>query len=158
MKLTETKTNDYLDGQIEKISKAEFKKLKRNEDFDFDWSLEVGNEVYKIIIKDKKEILGLISLINFPEEFRIHINLIESSKIHRGKKKLIKNISGCLIAFTCQISFERGYEGFVSLTPKTELVKYYNKIYGFQEMGNQMAVYYELSNLIIQKYLSDEKI
>ncbi len=58
----------------------------------------------------------------------------------------------------CQLSFERGYEGFVSLVPKTELVKYYKQRYGFEEMGNQMAVYYELSNSIIEKYLGNEKV
>jgi len=158
MKLIDTKTGEKLDGSIEKLMKSAIKKLKRSKKFTFDWALEIENDVYKINLVEKEEILGLISLIDYPEEFRLHINLIESSKVYRGKKKLLDNIPGCLIAFTCQLSFEKGYEGFVSLVPKTKLVKYYNKKYGFEQMGNQMAVYYEISNSIIEKYLGNEKV
>lgn len=158
MKLKERKSRKELEATIEMLVKSEIEKLKGNKQFGFDWSLEIDKNVYKIRLLEKKETLGLISLIDYPSEFRIHINLIESAKEYRGKKKLIKNIPGCLIAFACQISFKKGYEGFVSLIPKTELIKYYNKIYGFQEMGGQMAVYYELSNSIIEKYLGNEKV
>lgn len=158
MKLIDTKTGKKLDATIEKLIKSAIKKLKGNKKFTFDWSLEIENDVYKINLIDEEEILGLVSIIDYPEEFRLHINLIESSKEHREKKKLLDNIPGCLIAFVCQLSFERGYEGFVSLVPKTELVKYYKERYGFEQMGNQMAVYYELSNSIIEKYLGNEKI
>lgn len=158
MKLIDTKTGETLDAVIEKLIKSVIKKLKGNKKFTFDWSLEVENDVYKINLLDEDEILGLVSIIDYPEEFRLHINLIESSKAYREKKKLLNNIPGCLIAFVCQLSFERGYEGFVSLVPKTELVKYYEERYGFEQMGNQMAVYYELSNSIIKKYLGNEKV
>jgi hypothetical protein len=158
MKLIDTKTGEKLKATIEKLIKATIKKLKGNKKFTFDWSLEIENNVYKINLLEEDEILGLVSIIDYPEEFRLHINLIESSKVYRGKKKLLDNIPGCLIAFVCQLSFERGYEGFVSLVPKTELIKYYNQRYGFEQIGNQMAVYYELSNSIIEKYLGNEKV
>jgi len=158
MKLIDTETGKKLDASIEKLIKSAIKKLKGNKKFTFDWSLEIENNVYKISLLEEEEILGLISLIDYPEEFRLHINLIESSKAYRGKKKSLDNIPGCLIAFTCQLSFESGYEGFVSLVPKTELIKYYNKKYGFEQVGNQMAVYYEIANSIIEKYLGNEKV
>ncbi len=158
MKLIDTKTGKGLTATIEKLMKSEVKKLKGNKKFTFDWSLELENNVYKITLLEENEILGLVSVIDYSEEFRLHINLIESSKAYRGKKKLLDNIPGCLIAFVCQLSFEKGYEGFVSLVPKTELVKYYNQKYGFEQIGNQMAVYYEISNLIIEKYLGNEKV
>lgn len=158
MKLIDTKTGEKLDASIEKLIKSAIKKLKGNKKFTFDWPLEVENNVYKINLIEEDEILGLVSLIDYPEELRLHINLIESSKAYRGKKKLLDYIPGCLIAFTCQLSFEKGYEGFVSLVPKTELIKYYNQKYGFEQMGGQMAVYYEISNSIIEKYLGNEKV
>lgn len=158
MKLIESHSKKEIEGEISRISLKELKKLKKNKDFSFDWSLESDNQVFKITIKEQEEILGIASIIDFPEEFRIHINLIEASKLHRGKQKPIQNIIGCLIAYICQISFKRGYEGFVSLTPKTKLVDYYRNNYGFQQMGTQMAVYYEISNSLILKYIGDEKI
>jgi len=158
MKLIDIKTSEKLDASIEKLIKSAINKLKGNKKFTFDWSLEIENDVFKINLLEEDEILGLISLIDYPKEFRLHINLIESSKLYRGKKKPLDNIPGCLIAFTCQLSFEKGYEGFVSLKPKTELIKYYNQKYGFEQIGNQMSVYYELSNSIIEKYLGNEKV
>ncbi len=158
MKLIETKTGEGIEAIIERLSKEEIRKLKGKKEFTFDWSLEIENDVYKIRLIEKKEVLGLMSLIDYAEEFRIHINLIESSKNYRGKNKLLKNIPGCFIAFACQLSFKKGYEGFVSLVPKTELVKYYKNTYGFEQMGTQMAVYYEVSNSLIEKYLEDEEI
>ena len=158
MKLIETKTGIELEVTIEKLIKEEIKKLKGNMNFTFAWNLEVENGVYRIKLEDNNKTLGLISLIDYSRELRIHINLIESSKDCRRKTKLIQNIPGCLIAFACQLSFKKGYEGFVSLIPKTELIEYYNEMYGFQNMGTQMAVYYELSNSIIEKYLGNEKV
>jgi len=158
MELIDTKTGEKLDASIEKLINSTINKLKGNKKFTFDWSLEIENDVYKINLIEEEEILGLVSLIDYPEEFRLHINLIESSKANRGKNKVLDNIPGCLIAFTCQFAFEKGYDGFVSLVPKTELVKYYNEKYGFEQMGNQMAIYYQLSNSIIEKYLGNEKV
>ncbi|MGB0932400.1 MAG: hypothetical protein ACPGVB_16580, partial [Chitinophagales bacterium] len=56
------------------------------------------------------------------------------------------------------ILFQKGYDGFVSLIPKTQLVDYYHEKYGFVQVGKQMAVFEELSQAIISKYQGDEKI
>jgi len=158
MNLINKKTKERFSGIIEKVEGKELKKLKNHKDFTFDWSLESENEVFKLIEEGKKEILGLLSVIDYQEEFRIHINLIESSKLYRGKNKQILNIPGCLIGYSCKMSFKKGYEGFVSLVPKTELINYYKKTYGFLEMGTQMAILEEISESIIKKYLGDEEI
>ncbi len=158
MNLIDINTGERLKGVIEKATQEDFKKIKTGRKFSFNWEVESENKVYKIRLKKDKEILGLISLVDYPNEFRIHINLLESSKKQRGKEKSILNIPGCLIAFTCKEAFKNGYEGFVSLTPKTELVEYYNKTYGFLPVGNQMAVLEEISESLIIKYLGDEEV
>lgn len=158
MNLIDKKTGEKLDGVIEKVSKSDLKRIKKEKNFGFDWNLEADNQLYKIRLTKSKEILGILSLIDYPNEFRIHINLIESSKNYRGKEKSILNIPGCLIAYTCKMAFKNGYEGFVSLTPKTELVEYYSKNYGFLQFGTQMAVLEEISESLIQKYIGDEEI
>ena len=157
MILINLETKEELKGIIEKISKKEIGKLKGNKNFTFDWSIEKDKEVYKIRLEDKKTILGLMSLIDYPNEIRIHLNLLESRKDQRGKNKKIGNIAGCLIAYACRESFKRGYGGFVSLLPKTELISYYEN-YGFQGVGTVMAISEENSQKLITKYFRDEEI
>jgi len=158
MNLIEAKTGNKLNGIIEEIDQKELNKFKKHKNFVFDWTLEKNHQVFKIRLKESKEVLGLISLIDFPNEFRIHINIIESSKLQRGKNKTILNIPGCLIGFTCKLAFKRGYEGFVSLVSKTKLEKYYQKTYGFISLGTHMAVFEEISESLINKYFDDEEI
>lgn len=158
MILINTETGERYNGKIEKVGQEELKQLKGNLDFTFDWSKEDKSEVYKIRLKNEDEILGLISLIDVPAEFRIHINLIESAKKHRGRNKKIKNIPDCLISYVCKLSFERGYDGFVSLVPKTELIDYYRDNFGFIEVGAHMAIFMEKSKSLILKYIGNEEI
>ena len=158
MNLIEKTTGKKLDGIIELVKENDFEQLRKRKKFGFDWSEEKGNQVYKISLKTGDEILGLASIVDIPKELRLHINLIESAQNQKGKSKTILNIPGCLIGYICRLSFKKGYGGFVSLTPKTQLKKYYSKNYGFEEMGFQMGVFGEKSSLIIKKYLEDEEI
>jgi len=97
-----------------------------------------------------------MSLIDYPEEYRIHLNLIEVSSSNIGKSKKIENIAGCLIAFACQLAFMRGYAGFVSLQPKTRLISLYQNKYGFRQYGRLLAVEQSSARLLINNYLDYE--
>lgn len=156
MQLINIQTGETLIGEVKEISRDDLKKLQKNNNFKFDWSKEFQYLILQIHIAGKTEILGLMSIIDIPEEFRIHINLIESSAKHRGRTKQIDNIAGCLISYCCKLAFEKGYDGFVSLIPKTQLINYYKQTYGFVQVGTQMAVFNEQSRLIISKYQRNE--
>ena len=158
MKLINTQTKEVLIGEVKEISPNDLKGLSKNNDFKFDWSKESKYLIFQIGIKNESEILGLMSIIDVPREFRIHINLIESSRKHRGKTKLIDNIPGCLISYTCKLAFEKGYDGFVSLIPKTQLIAYYHEKFGFVQVGTQMAIFNDAARSLILKYQGDEEI
>lgn len=158
MNLIQISTGRKIRAKIERLTPSELKGLKNDPRFGFDWSLEVKKEVYGIQLIENDRVLGLVSLLDIPSEIRIHIDLIESSKENQGKNKEYNHISGCLIGFVCQKSFEKGYGGFVSLTPKTQLINHYHKKFGFIQIGVQMAVFMEKSQLIINKYLHNEEV
>lgn len=158
MKLEDSQTGNVLRGVVEKAREKQLSIINKTRNFIFDWEVESGNEIFLIRVEGKEECLGLISLVDKPEELRIHINLIESAIKYRGKNKAIKNIPGCLISYACKLAFKKGYGGFVSLTPKTKLKDYYRNVYGFIEMGTQMAVYQETSNYLIEIYSDYEEI
>ena len=155
MKLIDVQTGKRVKARVKKLALDEIKKLKSSENFQFDWSLEEANEVYTLERIDGSELLGLISLIDVSKELRIHINLIESTIKHQGKKKGVDGIPRCLIGFACEMSFTKGYDGFVSLVPKTKLVTYYNEKFGFSHMGTHMVVFLDVAQSIIEKYLKD---
>jgi len=155
MRLINIETGEILIGEVIEVN---LKKLLKNKNLRFDWLKESKYLIVQLHIKGEEEILGLMSIIDIPNEFRIHINLIESSMKHRGKGKQIDNIPGCLISYCCKLAFEKGYDGFVSLILKTQLIDYYRKTYGFVQVGAQMAIFDEQSRLIISKYQIDEKI
>lgn len=155
MKLLYQKTGKKFEAEILKTEDVDFAKIKKSKQFDFDWDEEKENEVYKIVKTEEEnpEILGLISITDFPEEWRVHINLIENSNDNKGNSKKIDRIAGCLIAFASQIAFEKGYLGFTSLMPKTKLINLYITKYGFSQYGRQLAIEQETSIKLIQKYL-----
>ncbi len=158
MGLIKKDSGEPLKSTIEKVIESNYKLIKSSSEFEFDWEVENENEVYKIYLLDKEEeILGLMSLMDFPSEDRIHLNLIEVGASNRGKEKQIDHIAGCLIAFACQLAFIRGYFGFVSLQPKTKLISLYENKYGFQRYGRLLAVDQEASKKLINTYLKDEK-
>ena len=155
MKLLYTKTKQEFEAEILEVEDDDFELIENSKRFDFNWNKEKKYHVFKIVSaeEDNPEMLGLISIINISEEFRIHINLIENSKENKGKKKKIDRIAGCLIAFAIQISFEKGYLGFTSLVPKTRLIPLYVNKYGFSQFGRQLAIERQDAIKLIQKYL-----
>ena len=160
MPLLEIKTGKVLNSAINEVLNPDYKWITNSKQYIFDWKKEATNEVFKIYLnteKKEKEILGLVSLVDYPEEYRIHLNLIEVGAKNRGKNREIANIAGSLIAYACQLAFERDYFGFVSLKPKTRLINFYREKYGFQQYGRLLAVEQQSSRNLIHQYLLNEK-
>ena len=154
MPLKNRETGESLESVIERVIESDYKRIKSSKEFNFDWKLEKKYDVYKIyLLGEENEILGLMSLIDHPEEYRIHLNLIELGDKNKGRIKEIDNIAGCLLAFACEIAYEKGYYGFVSLRPKSQLIDLYQNRYGFRQYGRLLAVEQESAQRLINKYL-----
>ncbi|MFK7982975.1 MAG: GNAT family N-acetyltransferase [Saprospiraceae bacterium] len=140
-------------AQIKTVRAKDLKQIHCEKQFSFDWELEKANQLFKLVLKDTNTILGLMSLIDYPSELRIEIHLLELSEAHKGKEKKIGRIAGYLIAYACKLAFKKGYGSFVSLVPKTRLIKHYQEAYGFLQFGRQLALLDESSKKLIEKYL-----
>lgn len=156
MKLKHRPSDSLLDAAITKLISEDYKSIKKDKGFEFDWTLEKDYEVYKICLISNDKILGIMSLIDIPKEYRVHLNLLEISKKHRGKNKVIDYIAGCLIAFAAEAAFKKGYYGFVSLEPKTKLIDWYQNKYGFRLYGRYLGIEGDTSDFLINKYLKNE--
>ncbi len=157
MKLKHKLGGQDLDAAITELAKKDYQRIKKDEGFSFDWEIEKDNEVYKIyLLSNEKEILGLMSLVDRKEEYRVHLNLLEIRKKHQGREKEIERIAGCLIAFAASAAIKRGYYGFVSLESKTKLIEHYQENYGFRPQGRYLVIEGDSSQYLVQKYLGDE--
>lgn len=154
-KIIDRLTEAYCEIIIEQIQNEDYKKITKRKFF-FDWKTELENSVYKLKILGSEEILGLISLIHYPEESRVEINLLAVSKENRGKEKQYDDIAGNLIGFACREAISHYAEiACVSLIPKTKLKKHYITKYGMEDAGKH--VYLEGLALfrIIEKYIDE---
>ena len=115
---------------IEKVHPSDFAILTKKR-YSFNWqSVKKTTTIYKLTIKGEKDILGVIALIDYPEEKRIEIKLLASSNENQGKNKRYDRIAGCLIAFACKLSAEKYFKfACVSLLPKTALINHYKQKY-----------------------------
>lgn len=123
--------------------------------WNFDWKSELNNdlnEIYKLTIVHNPDIIqGLLSIKR--EADHIFMNLLENAPFNIGKNKLYEGVAGNLVAFACKLSFQYGFEGFVSFTAKTKLIEHYEKTLGAYHFGgHRMIIPTKPSRLLVQKY------
>ena len=68
------------------------------------------------------------------------MHLIESAPFNKGKNKVYAGVPGNLVAFACKLSFQRGFEGYLSFLSKTNLIDHYEKTLGAIHAGGQLMV------------------
>jgi len=151
-KISHIESASEIEVVISPLKDEDYKKITKSRYY-FNWKTEKENEVYKITVAGSDEIIGLMSIIHFPEEQRIQINLLSVSKENRGKDKIYDGIAGNLIAYACREGIRLYAEAAcVSLQPKTELKEHYMKRYGMADAG--MQVFLEGPDLfrLLEKY------
>lgn len=140
---------------ISEVTKPDFKRLTSKR-YSFSWkSLKEMPLIYKLQIKEEKEILGVIALIDYPAEKRIEIKLLANSIENKGRNKQYDRIAGCLIAFASQLAVDKyRKEACISLIPKTELIHHYMTKYYMTYGGRQLYMESEILLKLIKEYAS----
>jgi len=153
MEITEIVSNSKRKIVVSAVQNEEFKVLTKKR-YSFIWkTLKESTKIYKLQIDGEDDILGVIALVDFPDEFRTEIKLLASSKENIGKLKKYDGIAGCLIAFCCRESIRKyGYLACVSLIPKTELKHHYISKYGMIDAGWQVYLDGKQLQNMIKKY------
>lgn len=81
---------------------------------------------------------------------------IESSPFNKGKAKLYLGVPGNLVAFTCRLSFQRGFDGNVSFIAKTKLIEHYVRTLGAIHFGIGLMIIETRAALkLIDKYFKN---
>lgn len=150
-----TISGDSFQTEVSRLTSIDLKNIAKKNDWNFDWKSEfntIQKEVYKLTIVNNSNIIqGLLSITI--EQDHIYMNLLESSPFNIGKNKLYEGVAGNLVAFACKVSFQKGYDGFVAFTAKTNLIKHYEESLGAFHLKNQrMIIETEASKRLVKKY------
>jgi hypothetical protein len=139
---------------ISGVEDKDFKLLIKKR-FSFVWKAFRNSAIiYKLQIEGDDDILGVMGLIDYPEEKRIEIKLLASSIENVGKQKRYEGIAGCLIAFACQLAATKyGQDACVSLLPKTKLIKHYMQKYQMQHGGCRLYLEGNSLNKLLKEFL-----
>ncbi|HLK28221.1 MAG TPA: hypothetical protein VKT28_06545 [Puia sp.] len=148
-------SGDSFPTDVHPITKADFKNISRKSGWIFNWSNEFKSkdkQVFKLTIRNNPEIVqGLVSISDNNDHYYLH--LIENAPFNLGKNKLYEGVPGNLFAFTCKISWDKGYQGFVAFTSKTKLIEHYEKTLGATNIGgHKMIIFPQEALKLIKKY------
>lgn len=170
-----SKKSQYIDIEIDKLTNSlenlitgdnfptdifitdlnDFKSITKKGGWLFDWKSEFkmpDRDVYKLtIVNNQTVIQGLISLSVKADH--VYMHLIESAPFNKGKDKVYAGVPGNLVAFACKLSFQRGFEGYLSFLSKTNLINHYEKTLGATHVGGNIMIINTVAALkLINKY------
>lgn len=148
-------SGDSFPTEVSPLTKIDLKSISKGNAWQFDWKKELGfndREVYKLTIANNPDIIqGLMSLRIEPDS--IYMPLIESAPFNKGRNKIYRGVPGNLVAYACRLSFQKGFEGFVSFHSKTKLIDHYQKSLGaYHFKGHLMIINTEAAKFLVDKY------
>jgi hypothetical protein len=150
-----TVSGDSFQTEVLNFTTKDLKQSTKKNGWQFNWKQELANnsrEVYKLTIVNNTDIIqGLISFTIKSDH--IYMDLIESAPFNLGRNKIYEGVAGNLVAFACKVSFQRGFDGFLSFTAKTKLIEHYEKTLGAFHFGNHLMILEtKASSILVEKY------
>ena len=153
-----TVSGDSFQTEVSTFTTKDLKQSTKKNGWKFNWKQELTNnnrEVYKLTIVNNPHIIqGLISFTIKTDH--IYMDLIESAPFNLGRNKIYEGVAGNLVAFACKVSFQRGFDGFLSFTAKTKLIEHYEKTLGAYHFGNHLMILEtKASTILVDKYFKN---
>lgn len=150
-----TVSGDSFPTEVSRLTKTDLKQVTKKNGWAFNWKSELDDntrEVYKLTISNNPNIIqGLLSFTIEPDH--IYMNLLESAPFNRGRNKLYEGVAGNLVAYACKVSFQNGFEGYLSFTAKTKLIDHYIKTLDAYRFGGHLMIINTIAaNKLIDKY------
>jgi len=153
-----TVSGDSFPTDVTRLMKSDLKQLTKKNGWNFDWKEEFNNnsrETYKLTISNNPNIIqGLLSFTIKTDH--IHMDLLESAPFNIGRNKIYEGVPGNLVAYACKVSFQNGFNGFISFTAKTKLIEHYEKTLGAYHFGNHlMIIQTQVAQKLIDRYFKN---
>lgn len=109
------------------IDIPEIKKHKDQFGFDFVALKKKGLFVYKICRCNEEDILqGLVCFV--PNMGILDCYNMEMNNFNKRGSSVYNGVGKCMVALCCKISFDLGFQGFITFEAKSKLVPYYERL------------------------------
>ena len=154
-----TISGDSFPTEVSILTKSDLKNITKKNGWNFNWKTEFKNEKseqYKLTITNNPNIVqGLLSITI--ENDHVFMDLVESAPYNIGQNKLYEGVAGNLVAYACKVSFQKGFEGYIAFTAKTQLIKHYEETLGAFHFKNQrMIIDTRASKRLVEKYFKTQ--
>jgi hypothetical protein len=150
-----TFSGDSFPTDVSRLVKPDLKQVTKKNGWAFNWKTELDDntkEVYKLTISNNPNIIqGLLSLTIEPDH--VYMDLLESAPFNLGRNKIYEGVPGNLVAYACKISYQNGFDGYLSFTAKTKLIDHYIKTLDAYHFGGHLMIINTIAaNKLIDKY------
>lgn len=151
-------TGDSFQTTISLVSKKDLTKITKKAGWSFNWKYEFQQpyrDIYKLtIINNQTIIQGLICLQVMTDH--VYMHLLETAPFNRGQSKMYSGVAANLVAFACQLSYQRGHSGAVSFLSKSQLIKHYEESLAAVHIGGRlMVIETQAAVKLIDKYFKN---
>ena len=150
-----TISGDSFPTEVLRLRKDDLKQVTKKHGWKFNWKQELednSRDVFKLTITNNPNIIqGLLSISL--EHDHVYMHLLENAPFNIGQNKLYEGVAGNLVAHACKVSFQQGFNGFISFTSKTKLIGHYEKTLGAYTLGgHRMIIPTEAAQKLVDKY------
>ena len=132
-------------------------------------SLSKGKSAFILVKEDTPNIIEGCMIFSMHETFGPFMDYLEVAPHNKGSEGKYKRVSGCLIAYACGLSFEKGLKedkGILTFKAfsknednQKKLEEYYRVKYGaVMNPFGYMEIYQDQSRRLIEEYLGDDGI
>jgi hypothetical protein len=154
-----TISGDSFPTEISILTKNDLSNITKRKGWNFNWKSEFKNEIteqYKLTIVNNPSIIqGLLSITI--EQDHVFMDLLESAPFNIGLNKLYEGVAGNLVAYACKVSFQKGFDGFIAFTAKTQLIEHYETTLGAFHFKNQRMIIDTIAaKRLVEKYFKTQ--
>ncbi len=129
----------------------EIKQHKEYFEFDFEKLLKDGFILFKITREGEMDMLhGLVAFT--PSTGILRCANMELNNLNKRGISLYSGIGKCMVALCCKISFDLGFDGYITFEAKNRLMPYYMRFGAIKTGGLRMAIETKEAKKIVDLY------
>ena len=164
--LLEVDSDELIRAIIKEGKAKEMPSLKDGWQFNFNrHSLPKDKSAFILVKEDTPKVMEGCMIFSIHETFGPFLDYLEVAPHNKGEEGKYKRVSGCLIAYACGLSFDKGTNedrGILTFKAyseddKEKLENFYRNKYGaIMNPYGYMEIHQDQSQLLMEEYLRDE--